>query len=88
MRSSIEAISHSGWGGSPLRVHCTRAELVRLWRRIAERHPAVWLHDAEDCTMCNGGRPRSRRGRALKRTQMTSRLGSANRFAHGVRSEP
>ena len=33
------------WGGSPLGLDCTAADLLRLWQSVREMFPAVWLHD-------------------------------------------
>jgi hypothetical protein len=36
---------HVCWGGSELVARCTFADLVRFWRSVQARHPAIWLHD-------------------------------------------
>jgi hypothetical protein len=39
------------WGGSKFEMHCLLSDVLRVWRCIQDRCPAVWLHDSGDCQM-------------------------------------
>jgi hypothetical protein len=38
------------WGGSNFEMHCLLSDVLRVWRGIQQRCPAVWLHNS-DCRM-------------------------------------
>jgi hypothetical protein len=38
------------WGGSKFEMHCLLSDVLKVWRGIQQRCPAVWLHNT-DCRM-------------------------------------
>ena len=38
------------WGGSRLDLNCEIEDLMRFWRHVLRKQPAIWLH-GDDCLM-------------------------------------